>query len=194
MLTTHNAKTEKENMMKKYALWGLLSAGLLFGGIAQADFYAGAGLGASFNGGRSSDGDHNVKYKNSALWSLAGGYEAPLPLFDLRGELEYLRTRPEVKDGRTKQLDGLFLNGYTNIPIGFVIDPYVGLGVGRVRYDHVNSFAFQGMLGADYVLPFAPVGISGEYRYLKINETTGKWDKKSKYHTNILMLKARYMF
>ena len=180
--------------MKKYALWGLLATGLFLGSVAQADFYAGAGLGASFNGGRSSNGDHNIKYKNSTLWSLAGGYETPLPLFDVRGEVEYLRTRPEVKDGRTKQLDGLFLNAYADVPLIPLIDPYVGMGVGRVRYDHSNSFAWQGMLGAEYELPFAPIGIAGEYRYLKVNETTGKWDKRSKYHTNILMLKARYLF
>ena len=180
--------------MKKYALWGLLSAGLLMGGIARADFYAGAGLGFGFNGGSSSNGTHTSKYKDSSVWSIAGGYEAPLPLFDVRGELEYLHTRPELKDGRTKQLDGLFLNGYADIPLIPFIDPYVGLGVGRVRFDHSNSFAFQGMLGAEYELPFAPIAIAGEYRYLKINETTGKYHRDSQYHTNILMLKARYMF
>ncbi|MDY6407297.1 MAG: outer membrane beta-barrel protein [Pseudomonadota bacterium] len=180
--------------MKKHLLWGLLSASLLFGDLAHADFYAGAGLGGSFNGGRSSNGISSVKYKNSSFWSLAGGYELPLPLFDVRGELEYMRTRPEVKDGRTKQLDGLFLNGYADIPLIPIIDPYVGLGIGRTRFDHTNSFAIQGMLGAEYELPFAPVVMSGEYRYLKVNETTGKVNRESKYHSNILMLKARYMF
>jgi len=180
--------------MKKYTLFGILSAGLLLSGVAQAELYAGAGIGSGFNYGHVSDGLHNVKYKNSTMWSIAGGYETPLPLFDVRGEVEYLRTRPEVKDGRTKQLDGLFLNGYADIPLIPLIDPYVGLGIGRVRYDHTNSFALQGMIGAEYELPFAPVAVSGEYRYLKINEETGKYNRESKYHANILMLKARYLF
>ena len=180
--------------MKKHILFGLFTAGLLFSGLAQADFYAGAGIGASFNGGSSSNSEHAVKFKNSTLWSLTGGYETPLPLFDIRGEVEYLRTRARVKDYRTKQLDGLFVNGYADIPLIPIIDPYVGLGIGFTRFDHTNSFALQGMLGAEYELPFAPVAISGEYRYLKINETTGKANRPSKYHTNVLMLKARYLF
>jgi len=180
--------------MKKHILYTLLSAGLLISGIAHSEFYAGAGFGASFNGGSSYNGPHAVKYKNSKIWSLVGGYEAPLPAFDIRGEAEYLHTRPEVKDGRTKQLDALFLNGYADIPLIPVVDPYVGLGIGFGRFDHDNSFAMQGMLGVDYELPFAPMTLSGEYRYLKMNETTGKGDRESKYHTNILMFKARYLF
>ena len=180
--------------MKKHILFGLFTAGLLFSGLAQADFYAGAGIGGSFNGGSSSNGEHAFDFKNSTLWSLAGGYETPLPLLDIRGEAEYLRTRARVKDGRTKQLDGLFLNGYADLPLVPLVDPYVGLGVGFTRFDHTNSFAVQGMLGVEYELPFAPVAIAGEYRYLKINETTGKANRESKYHTNVLMFKARYLF
>ena len=179
--------------MKKH-IWGLLSIGLLLGGIAHADFYADAGIGGSFNGGSSYNQNGTSGFKNSTMWSLAGGYEAPLPLLDVRGEVEYLHTRPKVKSGGTKQLDGLFLNGYADIPLVPVVDPYVGLGVGFSRFDHDNSFAVQGILGVEYELPFAPVAVSGEYRYLKINETTGKVNRESKYHTNILMLKARYMF
>jgi len=180
--------------MKKYALCSLIAAGLLFVGAAQAEFYAGAGLGRAFNEGTSFNGHCAIEYKNSNMWSVAGGYETPLPLFDLRGEAEYLRTRTRLKDNRTKQLDGLFLNAYGDIPMIPVVDPYVGLGLGYVRYDHDNSFAFQGMLGLEYELPFAPVAVAGEYRYLKITERTGKQNRASNYHTNILMLKARYLF
>lgn len=161
---------------------------------ASADFYAGVGLGGSFNDGSAIKNNIKTEYKNSPAYSLFGGYELPLPLFDIRGELEYQRIRPELKDGRTKQLEGLFANVYGTIPLIPLIDPYVGMGIGRVRYDHTNSFASQYMLGAEYELPFAPVTIGGEYRYLKINETTGKVNATSKYHTNILMLKARYLF
>ncbi len=180
--------------MKKnlYSLIVLATLGISLN--ASADFYAGLGIGGSFNDGSAIKNNIKTEYKNSTFYSLYGGYELPLPLFDIRGELEYQRIRPELKDGRTKQLDGLFANAYGTIPLIPLIDPYVGLGLGRVRYDHSNSFAFQFMLGADYELPFAPVTIGGEYRYLKVNETTGKSNATSKYHTNILMLKARYLF
>jgi opacity protein-like surface antigen len=180
--------------MKKNLYPLILLATLGFALNASADFYAGLGIGGSFNDGSAIKNNIKTEYKNSTFYSLYGGYELPLPLFDIRGELEYQRIRPELKDGRTKQLDGLFANAYGTIPLIPLIDPYVGLGLGRVRYDHSNSFAFQYMLGADYELPFAPVTIGGEYRYLKVNETTGKANVSSKYHTNILMLKARYLF
>ena len=182
--------------MKKYQIISALAGVFLGIGLAQADYYISGGFGEAFNGGSSRNSITGMKkgYKDSNIYSLAGGYELPLPLLDVRGEVEYLRTRPEVKDGRTKQLDGLFLNAYGDIPLIPVVDPYVGLGVGRVRYDHSNAFAFQGMLGVEYELPFAPVTVGGEYRYLKINEDTGKARAGSKYHANVLMLKLRYAF
>ena len=172
-----------------------LMLGLALSGTAAADFYAGAGFGMGFNGGKSYQLDVKSKYKDSPVYSLAGGYQLPLPALDVRGEVEYLRLRPEVKDGRTKQLDGLFVNAYGFIPLIPLIDPYIGLGVGRVRFDHANSFAVQGMLGAEYSLPFLPdMTVGTEYRYMKVNETTGKVNAPSKFHTHVLMMKARYMF
>ena len=182
----------KRNKKNIYAF--TLLAGLLFNTTASADFYAGAGFGGSFNDGSATKNRITGEYKNSTAFSLFGGYELPLPLFDIRGEVEYQRIRPQLKDGRTKQLDGMFLNAYGTIPLIPLIDPYVGMGLGRIRYDHTNSFAFQTILGAEYELPFAPMTVGGEYRYLKVNETTGKVQSPSKYHTNILMLKLRYLF
>ena len=180
--------------MKKLYFLFLLTTTFGISTTSSADFYAGIGFGGSFNDGSYVKNEVKGEYKNSPFYSLYGGYELPLPLFDIRGEVEYQRIRPEFKDGRTKQLDGMFLNTYGTIPLIPLIDPYVGLGLGRVRYDHSNSFAVQGMLGAEYELPFAPITFGGEYRYLKINEITGKSQKTSKFHTNILMLKARYLF
>ena len=181
--------------MKKHLFLLALATGLTFSLSAQADFYAGIGGGMSFNGGSASKAGVRSEYKDSTIYSFAGGYQLPLPLLDVRGEIEYLRLRPEVKDGRTKQLDGAFLNAYGFIPLFPLVDPYVGLGVGKVRYDHSNSFAVQGMLGLEYSLPFLPdLSVGAEYRYLKVNETTGKAADPSKFHTNVLMLKARYMF
>lgn len=180
--------------MKKLFYTLALTGLLTYASTVSAEFYAGIGLGGSFNGGSAvTDGSYS-KYKNSAIYSLSGGYELPLPLFDLRGELEYLRTKPTVKSGEDRKLDALMANVYGNIPLIPLIDPYIGLGLGRARYDHSNSFAFQWMLGADYEVPFAPITIGGEYRYFKVNEKTGKNHSPSKFHTNILMLKARYLF
>ena len=181
--------------MKKHLYLLALIAGLGLSISTQADFYAGAGYGVSFNKGSSIRENIRSKYKDSPIYSLAGGYQLPLPLFDVRGEVEYLHLRPKVENGGTNQFDGLFLNAYASVPLIPVIDPYVGLGIGRVRYDHANSFAVQGILGAEYTLPFFPdMSVGGEYRYLKVNETTGKVSRPSKFHTNILMLKMRYMF
>ena len=181
-------------MMKKHLKFLTLFTCLLCSATVHAEFYAGLGIGSSFNDGSAYKKTIKSEFKNSPIYSLSGGYTLPLPLLDIRGEAEYLRIRPEVKDGRTKQLDGLFLNAYGVIPFVPVIDPYVGFGLGRVRFDHANSYATQWMLGAEYELPFWPMTIGGEYRYLKVNEITGKANAHSKYHTNILMLKARYLF
>ena len=179
-------------MMKKQLF--ALMLGLTLSSAAMADFYAGAGFGMGFNGGKSYQMDVKSRYKDAPIYSLAGGYQLPLPAFDVRGELEYLRLRPEVRDGRTKQLDGLFVNAYGFIPVPLV-DPYVGLGIGRVRFDHSNAFAVQGMLGTEYALPFLPdMSLGAEYRYMKTNGTTGKVTAKSEFHTHVLMFKVRYMF
>jgi len=181
--------------MKKHLFLLALIVGLASSLSARADFYAGVGFGMGFNDGSSTKAGVRSEYKDSPVYSLAGGYQWPLPLLDIRGEVEYLHLRPDLKDGRTKQLDGAFVNAYGTIPLVPFIDPYVGLGIGRVRYDHDNAFAIQGMLGAEYSLPFLPdLSVGAEYRYLKVNETTGKARAPSKFHTNILMLKARYMF
>ena len=72
--------------------------------------------------------------------------------------------------------------------------PYVGLGLGRVRFDHSNTFAAQVMAGVDYELMAAPVTIGAELRHFKTNGKTGQKAAPSKYHTNVIMLKARYAF
>ena len=182
-------------MFKKYVALAVLAAGLAVAGSAHAEFYAAGGIGASFNGGTS----HNKSgmksaFENSVAVSLAGGYELPLPLFDIRGEAELIHNRPKLKNHQTKKLDGMFLNAYGTIPLIPLIDPYVGLGIGRVRFDHSNAFAVQGILGAEYELTFAPMTVGAEYRHLKTNGKTGAKDAHSKYHADILMFKVRYLF
>lgn len=180
--------------MKKLFLSTLLALGLTTATTAFAQYYGQLGLGASLNDGSVQTPDGRTTYKHTPAYSIAGGYELPLALTNIRMEGEYLRIRPNAKYGSDSKFDALMANGYVEIPLIPVIDPYVGLGIGMVRFDHNNSIALQGMMGVEYELPVIPVTIGAEYRYLKVNETGGKWESVSKFHTNIFMLKARYSF
>ena len=182
-------------MLKKFMALAVLAAGLTVAGATHADFYTAGGIGAAFNGGNSyNKAGMKSAFDNSMALSLAGGYELPLPLFDIRAEAELIHNRPKLKSHQTKKLDGIMLNAYGTIPLIPLIDPYVGLGIGRVRFDHSNAFAVQGILGAEYELTFAPMTVGAEYRHLKTNGKTGAKDAPSKYHADILMLKVRYLF
>ncbi len=171
-----------------------LAATLFTFSTAHAGIYASIGIGAALNEGSVTYADAVQDYKNTPAYSASVGYELPLPILDVRGEVEYLRIRPEVKDGDNSKFDGIFLNGYTDIPLVPFVDPYIGAGVGYTRFDHNNSTAYQGMAGIEYGIPFVPVTLAGEYRYMKVTEAGGKWDSASKFHTNIFMIKARVSF
>ena len=180
--------------MKKLIYSSLIAAALGWSIPSQADFYAGLGLGASFNDGSVKTNNVKSSYKYTPVYSISGGYELPLPILDIRGEAEILYMKPKVKTGRDRKLQSVMFNGIAVIPFVPFIDPYVGAGFGYARYDHTNAIAVQGMLGVEYELPIAPMTIGAEYRYYKINEGTGKTNSESKFHTNILMLKAKYLF
>ncbi len=174
-----------------YTLFCMTAMGI---SSANADFYASIGAGASLNEGSVTYEDALQDYKNTPVYAAAVGYELPLPILDVRAEVEYLRIRPEVKHGSDSKFDGVFLNGYADVPLIPVVDPYVGAGIGYTRFEHNNSTAYQGMLGVEYEVPFMPVSLAGEYRYMKVTEAGGKWDSNAKFHSNILMIKARYSF
>lgn len=179
--------------MNKTLLLTALSC-VLASSTTFADFYGQLGLGASFNDGSITREALETSYKNSPIYSVAAGYELPIPFISPRVEAEYLHLKADTKQGENAKFDGAFLNGYATIPFIPVIDPYVGAGIGMTRFDHNNSPAFQGMAGIEYSIPVLPITFGAEYRYLKINETGGKWNSPSKFHSNILMLKARYSF
>lgn len=178
--------------MKKLLLLAALCS--TFCVSAQADFYVGAGYGLAINKGSVIENAHRSTYKDSSVYSLSGGVTLPLPLFDLRGEVEYFRTRPETKSLGTKQLDALMLNATGVIPLIPFIDPYVGFGVGYGRYDHNNTSAWQALMGVEYAFETNPFVVGAEYRYLELTETNGKHDNSSKYRTHGLMLKVKYTF
>lgn len=165
---------------------------------ANAEFYASLGAGTSINSGSTITNHVRSTYKNTPVYSLAGGYELPFisSIIDttIRAEGEYLRIRPKSKgEGKDSSFDGVMANGYVNIPFP-IVDPYVGMGVGMARFDHNNSIAYQGIAGLDYALPMLPLTVSGEYRYLNLNEDGGKHDTSSQFRTHIFMMKLRYNF
>lgn len=161
---------------------------------AKAGIYGSIGAGISLNDGSAVHDSVMSDYKNTPVYAFALGYELPFPLLDARGEVEYLRIRPNAKYGSDSKIDAAFINGYADIPLIPIVDPYVGIGIGYARFDHTNTPALQGMAGLEYEIPVLPLTIGAEYRYMKVNETGGKWDSPSKFHTNIFMLKARYSF
>lgn len=173
-----------------------LSVGLAFLGslTAHADIYGSAGIGVSLNDGSVTRQQIETAYENSPVYSLAVGYELPIPIIDIRGEIEYLHVQPSVKQGADIRFDGAFANAYVDIPLVPIVDPYIGGGIGYARFDHKNTTALQGMVGIEYEVPIIPFAIGGEYRYMKVNETGGKWDSPSKFHSNIFMIKGRYTF
>ena len=184
----------KGDTMKKFLYACLGGAALMMASVGHADFYAGAGYGFAFHGGSAYSDGKRSSYENSAMYSLQGGYILPLPLFDVRGEVEYLRARPEPKNQGSRRLDALMGNVSAVIPLVPIVDPYVGLGWGYARYDHNNTTAWQYQMGVEYSFVAAPVTVGAEYRYLKLTETCGKHDDISKYHSNVLMLKLKFMF
>ncbi len=172
----------------------LVAVTFLSAGVAKADFYAGIGFGGSFNDGAVKTDGVKTSYKDTPVYNLLGGYELPLPLLDIRGEAEILYMKPKVKIGDDRKLQAVMANAVAVVPFIPLIDPYVGAGMGYVRFDHNNAIAVQGILGVEYELPIAPIIVGGEYRYFKVNETSGKANSESKFHTNMLMLKLKYLF
>jgi len=181
-------------MMKKYLYACAVTLSMLGSTALSADFYAGAGYGFGFHGGSAYLDGKRGDYDNSAVYSLSGGYILPLPLLDVRGEVEYLRSHTKVKGQKSRQLDALMGSVSGVIPFVPLVDPYIGLGLGYGRYDHKSTAAWQYQMGVEYQFVTVPVAVGAEYRYLKLTETCGKHEDRSKFHSNILMLKLKYLF
>jgi len=157
---------------------------------ARAEFYVGAGYGLSVNQGSVREGNVTSEYKDSSIYALEGGIVMPLPLFDLRAEVEYFHTRPETKSVGKKHLDALIFNTTGVIPL----IPFVGMGWGYGRYEHNNTSLWQALAGVEYAFETNPFTIGAEYRFLKLTEHGGKGSNSSKFYTHGLMLKLKYTF
>lgn len=142
--------------------------------VSWSAFYVQGGVGAGV------DSDRNV--------SAALGYQVDF-LFKPRAEIEYLYTRAHY-DGHKADMNSVLVNGYVTIPFP-VLDPYVGIGVGRVRLNHDDSTIGQGIAGLEFELPVVPLTVGAEYRYLKVFDQT---NGAQKFDDNVFLMKLRYAF
>ena len=172
----------------------LLACALFICTTTQAEFYVGGGYGLSINQGSVKEHGLKSSYKDSSAYSLSGGIIMPLPLFDLRTEVEYFHTRPETKSLGSKRLNALMVNATGVIPLLPFVDPYVGLGLGYGRYDHNNTAAWQALAGVEYAFETNPFVMGAEYRFLNLTEHCGKGQSSSKYYSHGFMLKFKYKF
>ncbi len=174
----------------------LLAAGLLLSCAGHAENYAGAGVGASWNGGHAvTNGQKYDMETFSTLWSLFAGTIIPTEWTDIRVEGEFLRMDVEPDYGRTRQFKALMANATAIIPdTGWFAEPYVGFGLGYARWDHNNTIAGQIIGGVEYDFAQWPVGAALEYRHLWVNEKGGKGYDTSRINSDTLMLKLKYFF
>lgn len=102
------------------------------------------------------------------------------------------------------------LNGYFSLPVKSIVVPYVGLGLGYshklrtyvdrdpldsgVRKDRDDAFAYQAMLGADFIIPNSAFKIGLEYRYLHGTFTGTSGEKDYGVDQQAIQAKVRYAF
>lgn len=187
--------------MNKLILTGM-AAGLLFSGAATAEYYAGLGYGASWNGGHAwTNGIKNDYDTFSGMLSLFAGTVLPTNWVDFRTEVELLRLDLKPDFGRTRRFRAIVGNVTAIIPeTGWWAEPYVGGGIGYARWDHNNTITTQviGGLEKTFELPDwannAAMAVDLEYRHLWVNEDGGKFNNISKMNSDTIMLKLKYMF
>ena len=180
----------------KLKILSLLVACLMLSGTVDAEYYAGAGYGISWNGGYAKTNDKKYDYKTfSGLWSLFGGTVIPTEYLDLRAEGELFQLKAKPDTGKTRELKAVMANLIAVIPnVDLPVQPYVGLGLGYGRWDHKNTVVKQFIAGAEYDLDEYPVGFALEYKHFSPNEAGSSGGNRSKINSDTLMLKAKYLF
>jgi|GEM_PF-3178877 len=162
---------------------------------ASAEIYVSAGLGVASNSGSGLREGARGHYKDSTVYSLAVGYD--LPFVDLvRVEGEYIHNRVKLSRGAGKtNLDGVFANVYATIPFPLpLVSPYVGAGMGPVRYESDTLMGFQLMAGVDAEIFVIPLIASLEYRYQRLDNKSKTSEGTYKSYMHALMAKVRYEF
>ena len=133
-------------------------------------------------------GDNGSTDKTGYNFGGALGYQTGP--FRAEGEVSYLKNSFDFGSG-TEKIGAfrLMANGYYDFMTGTQFVPYVGAGIGYVRFNeeasafgltdssHQSSFGYQGIAGIGYnVTPAVMVGL--EYRYFGATE--------SSYHNNLV--------
>ena len=186
----------ERGIFMKLKTLSLLAAGLLLTGAACAEYYAGAGYGISWNGGYAKTNDKRYDYKTfSDAWSLFGGTVIPTDYLDFHAEGEFFQLKAKPDKGKTRELRALMANLIAVIPnVDLPVQPYVGLGLGYGRWDHKNTAFKQLIIGTEYNLDQYPVGFALEYKHISPNEKGSSGKYRSKINSDVLMLKAKYLF
>ena len=127
-------------------------------------------------------------YDNSAFYSGAVGYA--LPVLPLRAEIEGLYSKSNIKDAPGHMtVYGVLANAYARIP---VLGLYAGAGAGYASVKNKTTPVYQGIAGLEYGLFGINLGI--EYRHLQAGKDIKSFNEKSRFRTDVLMLKARFEF
>lgn len=159
-----------------------------FSFAAQAGMYVSAGIGLNINDSKTTRDGVKNDYDNSAFYSGAVGYA--LPVLPLRAEIEGIYSKSNIKDAPGHMTAyGVLANAYARIPVlGF----YAGAGAGYASIRNKTAPVYQGIAGLEYGLFGLNLGI--EYRHLQSGKDIKKFNEKSRFRTDVLMLKARFEF
>ena len=163
---------------------------LTFSSTAQAGMYVSAGLGLNVNDSQTIENGIKSDYDNSAFYTGAVGYA--LPVLPVRAEIEGFYNKSKMEEDATgghMTSYGALVNVYGRIP---VIGLYAGAGAGYASVKSKNTPVYQGMIGVEYGLFGLNLGI--EYRHLQSSQDIDNFNEKSRFKTDVVMLKARFEF
>ena len=163
--------------------------------LYASNYFVGMGGGES----RSKvDGIGNNEEK-SYVFSLGGSF-GPV-LFPVRTEIEYSRLKSKKDYLQMTKNESVGFNVYLGVPLLPILEPYVGIGVVRMREHYFDNdvwlksdfkYVPQYMAGFDLDLPTVILAGGIEYRYLGTSFDFVDESRKSRIHT--FLLKLRYKF
>lgn len=155
--------------MLRSAALGLLAAGLSISSAHAVEPYIALDVGANIPGDidTSAPGLPDFQFEGDPGLFIGGRVGLDLLLiFRAEGEISWRRSEVDLGglgqiggfDGLTTDDDalGFFGNGYVDIPTpGIPLDPYIGFGVGAIRFGDAEETqaAWQGIAGA--AIPFS---------------------------------------
>ncbi|MCT4552308.1 MAG: porin family protein [Alphaproteobacteria bacterium] len=164
-------------------------------------------LGEFYLGGSIHSADTDNNDKSDSGYSVAFGWELPIPVLDIRAEIEYNKMG-DAKDNNDVEYESIMANAYIDIPFPTpLLSPYVGAGVGKITDGTVNvggpvgdveleedGIGYQYMVGLDINIPATPFYTSLEYRKIVNPFTVEGGIGEDDLEQDVVSLKARYVF